>query len=57
MFEYELHNMHHAELVRQAAAHRLSREAVKAARAARRSGKNGAEGRVSSERRRFVRAA
>ncbi|MFF0472957.1 hypothetical protein [Streptomyces sp. NPDC004284] len=28
MFEYELHTMHHAELVAEAAAHRLAHEAA-----------------------------
>ncbi|MEU8526296.1 MULTISPECIES: hypothetical protein [Streptomyces] len=57
MFEYELHRMNHAELVRQAAAHRLSREAVKARRAGRRSGRNESERQVSHERDSFARAA
>ncbi|MFF9911484.1 hypothetical protein [Streptomyces sp. NPDC013457] len=59
MFAYELHRMHHSELIREAAAHRLSRQAVKARRAAKaeRSGTHEAEGRVSTEPGRFVRAA
>ncbi|MET9374261.1 hypothetical protein ACFYV5_07325 [Streptomyces sp. NPDC003035] len=60
MFAYELHRMHHAELVREAAAQRLTRQAVRARRAAKaaaRSGGHDAEGRVGSARGRFVRAA
>ncbi|MEU6878169.1 hypothetical protein [Streptomyces sp. NPDC046712] len=59
MFAYELHRLHHAELVREAAAQRLSRQAVKARRAAKaaRSGDHDSEGRVGAERGRFVRAA
>ncbi|MFF5974590.1 hypothetical protein ACFY7C_24020 [Streptomyces sp. NPDC012769] len=58
MFEYELHRAHHAELVREAAAQRLSREAVRAAKAARRSSRRqDPEGRVSADPRRFARAA
>ncbi|MFF8277382.1 hypothetical protein ACF05T_14915 [Streptomyces lateritius] len=64
MFAYELHRMHHAELVREAAAQRLSRDAARAARASkgtrrfgRRSAGHDSEGRVGPERGRFVRAA
>ncbi|WP_137993196.1 hypothetical protein [Streptomyces vilmorinianum] len=60
MFEYELHRMHHAELIREAGAQRLSRQAAKALRAAkarRRSPGQDSEGRVGAERGRFVRAA
>ncbi|WP_435973884.1 hypothetical protein [Streptomyces sp. Qhu_M48] len=65
MFAYELHRMNHAQLVREAAAQRLSREAARAAgsarglrRLGRRSGGQDAEGRVSGDGRgRFVRAA
>ncbi|WP_329283356.1 hypothetical protein [Streptomyces sp. NBC_00691] len=65
MFEYELHRMNHAQLVREAAAQRLSHEAAETAgsarglrRPGRRSGDQDAEGRVSGGGRgRFVRAA
>ncbi|MFH9724336.1 hypothetical protein ACH4M4_15405 [Streptomyces sp. NPDC017254] len=65
MFEYELHRMNHAQLVREAAAARLSHEAAESAgsvrglrRLGRRSGSQDAEGRVSGGGRgRFVRAA
>lgn len=61
MFAYEIHRMHHAELLREAAARRQSHEAVRAARGARRfgrrSGRHEDEGRVGAERGRFVRAA
>ncbi|MGW0119798.1 hypothetical protein [Streptomyces sp. NPDC003327] len=63
MFEYELHRMHHAELVREAAAHRLSREATatggRTGLLGRRHGDQGTEGRVSDgdQRTRFARAA
>ncbi|MFJ8662661.1 hypothetical protein [Streptomyces sp. NPDC093795] len=65
MFEYELHRMNHAQLVREAAAQRLSHEAAESAGSARglrrfgrRSGGQDPEGRVSGEgRSRFVRAA
>ncbi|MEK9521264.1 hypothetical protein ACIOMM_33880 [Streptomyces sp. NPDC087908] len=67
MFEYELHRMNHARLVREAAAQRLSHEAAEtagSARGPRRLGRRGgsraaaAEGRVEDGARgRFVRAA
>nr|WP_030553726.1 hypothetical protein [Streptomyces exfoliatus] len=64
MFAYELHRMHHAELVREAAAQRLSRRAAAVStarglrRLGRRSGGQDAEGRVGDGgRSRFVRAA
>lgn len=64
MFAYELHRMHHAELVREAAAQRLSRRAATVStarglrRLGRRSGGQDAEGRVGDGgRSRFVRAA
>ncbi|MEU7027193.1 hypothetical protein ACF065_02060 [Streptomyces sp. NPDC015232] len=53
MIAYELHQARHAELVREAAAHRLAREA----RAAARTGRREPEGRVSPRPHRFVRAA
>ncbi|MFG3036186.1 hypothetical protein ACGFYZ_04705 [Streptomyces sp. NPDC048330] len=62
MFAYELHRMHHAELIREAAARRLSHEAAGATRGlrlfGRRHGGHDAEGRVSDgDRGRFARAA
>ncbi|MFD7320192.1 hypothetical protein ACFV9D_03735 [Streptomyces sp. NPDC059875] len=59
MFAYELHRMHHSELAREGAAQRLTRQAVKARRAAKagRSGDHDSEGRVGAGRSRFVRAA
>ncbi|MFB6837256.1 hypothetical protein [Streptomyces sp. NPDC056361] len=62
MFEYELQRMNHAELIRQAAAERLSHEAAGATRGlrlfGRRHGNHGTEGQVDGgERGRFVRAA
>ncbi|MEU6984890.1 hypothetical protein ABZ946_15920 [Streptomyces sp. NPDC046324] len=59
MFAYELHRMNHSELVREAAAQRLVRQAVQARRAAKaeRSGDHEAEGRVSARPGRFVKAA
>lgn len=61
MFEYEMHQLRAAELVREADRRRLLREArqAKAARAARRSARHGTEGRVSTAqwRDRFSRAA
>ncbi|MFF1508792.1 hypothetical protein [Streptomyces sp. NPDC058326] len=65
MFEYELHRMNHAQLVREAAAQRLSHAAAESVasprglrRLGRRSGGQDAEGRVSDGGRgRFVRAA
>ncbi|MFE9739374.1 hypothetical protein [Streptomyces sp. NPDC006477] len=65
MFEYELHRMTHAQLVREAAAQRLSHAAAESAgtarglrRLGRRSGSQDPEGRVSGDGRgRFVRAA
>ncbi|MFD0369248.1 hypothetical protein [Streptomyces sp. NPDC127114] len=57
MFEYELHQARHAELVREAAAERLSREAGRVARTRRASRRQEPEGRVSAAKHRFVRAA
>ncbi|MEV6756318.1 hypothetical protein [Streptomyces sp. NPDC051214] len=61
MFEYEMHQLRAADLVREADRRRLLREAreAKAARAARRSARHGTEGRVSTGLRRslFSRAA
>ncbi|MCT4354250.1 hypothetical protein M5362_14035 [Streptomyces sp. Je 1-79] len=58
MFAYELHRMHHSELLREAAARRLVRQAVRTRRAAKadRSGGQDTEGQVGT-RHRFVRAA
>ncbi|MFJ3904615.1 hypothetical protein [Streptomyces sp. NPDC090025] len=55
MFEYELHQARHAELVREAADRRLARQAARAAR--RGSARQEPEGRVSDGRGRFARAA
>ncbi|MFF8838869.1 hypothetical protein [Streptomyces sp. NPDC015130] len=65
MFEYELHHMNHAQLVREAAAQRLTHEAAEAAGATRglhlfgrRHGHHGTEGQVTGgDRGRFARAA
>ncbi|MER5739414.1 MULTISPECIES: hypothetical protein [unclassified Streptomyces] len=57
MFAYELHRTAHAELVREAAAQRLGREAARAAKAARRSGRHGTEGRVSTGKDRYATVA
>ncbi|MGY0018850.1 hypothetical protein ACVHNB_07670 [Streptomyces sp. YJ-C3] len=57
MFEYEIHQIRSGELIQQAEAHRLARTASKARRAARRSGGQEAEGRVSTHRPRRHRAA
>ncbi|MET9957212.1 hypothetical protein ABZ135_37440 [Streptomyces sp. NPDC006339] len=57
MFAYELHRAHHAELIREAAAQRLARQAVRAAKARRASRRQDPEGRVSADRHRFARAA
>ncbi|GAA3117334.1 hypothetical protein ACFQ0X_14310 [Streptomyces rectiviolaceus] len=61
MFEYEMHQLRAAELIREADRRRLLREAreAKAARADRRSARHESEGRVSTTRRRsrFTRAA
>lgn len=57
MFAYELHRIHHAELLHEAAAARLSHEAGVAAKARRRAGKHEPERRVNGDRDRFARAA
>ncbi|MFD8207512.1 hypothetical protein ACFV2S_14145 [Streptomyces sp. NPDC059695] len=62
MFEYELHTMHHAELIAEAAAHRLAQEAEVTRRGLRLFGRRHAghdtEGQVTGGGRgRFVRAA
>lgn len=48
MFEYEMHQVRSAELIREADRHRLARAARRARRAERRSAGQDAEGRVSS---------
>ncbi|MER5180000.1 hypothetical protein ABT009_16775 [Streptomyces sp. NPDC002896] len=48
MFEYEMHQVRHAELIREAERGRLVREAREARRAARRSARDEGEGRVST---------
>ncbi|WP_327133707.1 hypothetical protein OG311_26400 [Streptomyces sp. NBC_01343] len=55
MFEYEIANTRHADLIRQAARYRLVREAKKARRASSRSQEP--ERQVRSQRSRFTRAA
>ncbi|MFE7516503.1 hypothetical protein [Streptomyces sp. NPDC057540] len=62
MFAYELHTMHHAELIAEAAAHRLAQEAAVTRRGLRLLGRRHAghdtEGQVTGGGRgRFVRAA
>ncbi|WP_328906018.1 hypothetical protein OG230_25285 [Streptomyces sp. NBC_00234] len=57
MYAYELHQIQAAELIRRAESQRLVREAVLARRAARRTGRDDTEGRVSANRSRFVHAA
>ncbi|MFD8013095.1 hypothetical protein [Streptomyces sp. NPDC058955] len=57
MFVYELHRAAHAELVREAAAQRLGREAARAAKAARRAGRHEPEGRVSTGRDHYAQVA
>ncbi|MEU9854501.1 hypothetical protein [Streptomyces sp. NPDC047974] len=56
MFAYELHRTAHAELVREAAAQRLGREAARAAKAAR-AGHREPEGRVSTGKDRYAQVA
>ncbi|MFJ8311153.1 MULTISPECIES: hypothetical protein [unclassified Streptomyces] len=58
MFEYEMHKSRETELLRRADRERLVNQARRAGRRfGRRTGDNGPEGRVSSLRDRFVRAA
>jgi hypothetical protein len=57
MYEYEIHQLAVAELIRRAEEQRTVRQAVLARRAARRSGRNDTEGRVEKNRNWFVRAA
>ncbi|MFG3286207.1 hypothetical protein [Streptomyces sp. NPDC048111] len=58
MLDYEMHKTHEAELLRQAERERLAGQARRAGRRfGRRDGGNGPEGRVSSPKHRFVRAA
>ncbi|MBW5425804.1 hypothetical protein GKQ77_30290 [Streptomyces sp. BG9H] len=59
MFEYEMHQMRAADLIREADRRRLIREARGNRAAARRSGRDKAEGRVSAPlwKSRFTRAA
>ncbi|MFF8379032.1 hypothetical protein [Streptomyces sp. R44] len=62
MFEYELHTMHHAELIAEAAAHRLAQEAAVTRKGlhlfGRRHAGQDTEGQVTDGGRgRFVRAA
>ncbi|MEV0094048.1 hypothetical protein [Streptomyces sp. NPDC050738] len=57
MFEYEIQKLQQADLIAKADHQRLVNEFRKARRDARRSGKHGTEGRVSTLRSRFARAA
>ncbi|MEU5714409.1 hypothetical protein AB0G71_01225 [Streptomyces sp. NPDC020403] len=57
MYHYELHRLDGAERVRRAAHERLVREAALHRRAARSSGRDDTEGRVSGDRDRFTHAA
>ncbi|WP_405776892.1 hypothetical protein [Streptomyces sp. NBC_00859] len=57
MFQYELQKVYAAELLRRAEAERLAGRALRARRAARRSGRNDTQGAVRSLRDRFVHAA
>ncbi|MFJ8886803.1 hypothetical protein ACIRJR_25825 [Streptomyces sp. NPDC102402] len=57
MFEYELHRIASAELIRLAEERRTVRQAVLARRAARRAGRDDTEGQVGENRSWFVRAA
>ncbi|MFI8960674.1 hypothetical protein ACIGO8_01060 [Streptomyces sp. NPDC053493] len=57
MFDYQIHQARHTELVREAAARRLAHEAARVARARRADRRQDPEGRVNADRQRFVRAA
>ncbi|MFI8432961.1 hypothetical protein ACIGJO_04335 [Streptomyces sp. NPDC079020] len=57
MYEYELHQVNAAELIRRADAQRTVRRALAARRAARRSGPEDPEGRVTTDQDRFAHAA
>lgn len=57
MFEYELHRIHHAELIREAAAERLAHEAARTAKGRRWARRQDPEGRVTAGQDRFARAA
>ncbi|MFC8829268.1 hypothetical protein ACFT9I_28410 [Streptomyces sp. NPDC057137] len=57
MFEYEMHQMRAAELIREADNRRLIRKVRKARKEAARNARNEGEGRVESLRSRFVSAA
>ncbi|WP_328319785.1 hypothetical protein [Streptomyces sp. NBC_00388] len=57
MIQQELQKAHAAELVRRAEADRLAGQALKARRAARRSGRHDTQGTVRALRDRFVHAA
>ncbi|MFE4370634.1 hypothetical protein ACFRMN_20785 [Streptomyces sp. NPDC056835] len=57
MFEYELHKINAAELIRRADQRRLVREIRTARRQARRASKQAREGRVTTPHDRFTRAA
>ncbi|MFE9293553.1 hypothetical protein [Streptomyces niveus] len=57
MFDYEMHQLRAAELIRQADDRRLIRQVRKAREEAARSARDKGEGRVESLRGRFTRAA
>ncbi|MFE4692835.1 hypothetical protein ACFRH6_22645 [Streptomyces sp. NPDC056749] len=57
MYEYELHQLNVAELIRRAEQQRTARRAALALRAARRAQRHDSEGRVGKNRSWFVRAA
>ncbi|MEV0780822.1 hypothetical protein ACIBLA_30845 [Streptomyces sp. NPDC050433] len=57
MFEYEMHQMRAAELIREADNRRLIRKVRQARKEAARAARNEAEGRVESHRGRYVSAA
>ncbi|WP_405794422.1 hypothetical protein [Streptomyces sp. NBC_01506] len=57
MFEYEMHQMRAAELMREADNQRLVRQVRKARKEAARQGEDEGEGRVESHRDRFVSVA
>ncbi|MFD5870119.1 hypothetical protein [Streptomyces sp. NPDC060322] len=57
MYEYEIHQLAVAELIRRAEEQRTVRQAVRDRRAARRAGRDDTEGQAGKNRNWFVRAA
>lgn len=57
MFHHRLQELRRAELIQEAADHRLARRVVRARRAAGRAAKDGEEGPVSTSSERYARAA